>query len=235
MGKRRAGLVGIIILITAIILVSGCSKPSAQPPPVVKTDLCDNVQCPDICKGEDLWAQKCVDGKCVDFVRIEPCSEKCGCVVDLCQRIKCNDQCRGEDLWTYKCVNGICAPENIKEKCSVECGCSPKFFYKLIPEARYKMPEVGIIANVYSIRSGQVIRAVVTCRSSLCSAPPTVFYTKFEDQFVRSENETVEYSGSAWKNFEVMEGNELTVDEGGTYMIGVSTEYYIEVGFLGDT
>ena len=235
MNKRKVGLFGIIFLISVIILVSGCSKPKEQLPPVVKTDLCENVKCPDICKGEDLWAQKCVDGECVDFVRVEPCSEKCGCVVDLCQRIKCNDQCRGEDLWSYKCVNGICAPENIKEKCSVECGCSPKFFYKLVPEARYKLPERGIIANVYSIRSDQVIRTVVTCRSSLCSAPPTVFYTKFEDPFERREDEIVEYFGSAWKNFKVMEGNELTVDEGGTYMIGVSTQYYIEVGFLEDT
>ncbi|KYC48931.1 MAG: hypothetical protein AMQ22_01789 [Candidatus Methanofastidiosum methylothiophilum] len=235
MGKRKALLLGIFFLISILILSSGCSKTKEQPPPVIKTDPCENIQCPDICKGEDLWGQKCLDGECVDFVRIEPCSEKCGCVTDLCQRIKCNDQCRGEDLWIYKCVNGLCTPESVKEKCSVECGCTPKFFYKLVPEARYKLSEVGIIANVYSIRRDQDIRAVVTCRSTLCSAPPTVFYTKFEDPFERSEDEIVEYLGSAWKNFKVMEGNELTVDEGGTYMIGVSTQYYIEVGFLEDT
>ena len=235
MDKRRAGLVGIIILVSILILFSGCSKPKEQPPPVIKTDLCENVQCPDVCKGEDLWGQKCVDGECVDFVRIEPCSEKCGCVIDLCQRIKCSDQCRGEGLWTYKCVNGICTPESTKEKCSVECGCAPKFFYKLVPEARYRLPEVGIIANVYSVRSDQVIRAVVTCRSSFCSDPPTVYYTIFEDPYDCSEDETVVYYGSAWKNFEEMEGDELQVKESGTYMIGVSTQYYIEVGFLKDT
>jgi len=235
MGKSRVCLFGIIFLLGIIILFSGCNKPEEQSPPIVKTDLCENVQCPDVCKGEDLWAQKCLEGKCVDFVRIEPCSEKCGCVVDLCQRIKCNDQCRGEELWIYKCVNGVCAPESIKEKCSAECGCSPKFFYKLVPEARYRMSEIGIIANVYSLRSDQVIRAVVTCRSSLCSAPPTVYYSKFEDPFERSDDETVEYSGTVWKNFEEVEGNEFTVDEGGTYLIGVSTQYYIEVGFVKDT
>jgi len=32
-----------------------------------------------------------------------------------------------------------------------------------------------------------------------------------------------------------MNGNELMIEEGGTYMIGVSTEYYIEVGFLEDS
>jgi hypothetical protein len=235
MVKRRGFLFVVILLISLLILSSGCNKPKEQPPPVVYTDPCENIDCPDVCKGEDLWAQKCLDGECVDFVRIEPCSEKCGCVVDLCERIKCNDQCRGEDLWAYKCVNGICSPEDIKENCSSQCGCSPKFFYKLVPEARYRLREVGIIANVYSVRSGQVIRAVVTCRTSLCTDTPKVYYTKFEDPFERSENETVDYFGLAWKDFEVMQGNEITITEGGTYMIGVSNQYYIEVGFLEDT
>ncbi|NYT03092.1 MAG: hypothetical protein GKC00_00105 [Candidatus Methanofastidiosa archaeon] len=235
MVKRRGFFSFVAILITLIILFSGCSKPNDQTPPVVYTNPCENIDCPDVCKGEDLWAQKCLDGECVDFVRIEPCSEKCGCVVDLCERIKCNDQCRGEDLWTYKCVNGICSPEDIKEKCSIQCGCSPKFFYKLVPEARYRLREVGIIANVYSIRPGQVIRAVVTCRTSLCTDAPTVYYTKFEDPFERNENETVDYFGLVWKDFEVMQGNEVTINDGGTYMIGVSNQYYIEVGFLEDT
>jgi len=235
MYKRKEILFGTIILMGLIILFSGCAKSNETPPPVVKTDLCENIECPDICKGEDLWAQKCVDGECVDFVRTEPCSEKCGCVVDLCQMIKCKDQCRGEDLWAYKCVNGICVPETIKEKCSKECGCGPKFFYKIVPEARYRLSEIGIIANVYSLRNDQVIRTIVTCRTSLCSDPPTVYYTKFEDPFERSEDETVEYSGSAWKDFQVVQGNEFTVEEGGTYMIGVSTQYFIEVGFVKDT
>ncbi|MDY1591451.1 MAG: hypothetical protein RBS85_04725 [Methanofastidiosum sp.] len=234
MGKGRARFVGIIILMAVLILSSGCSKPKEQPPPVIKTDPCENIQCPDICKGEDLWGQKCVDGQCVDFVRIEPCSEKCGCITDLCQRVKCSDQCRNKDLWTYKCVDGLCTPDIIKEKCSVQCGCEPKFFYKLIPQARYRLREVGIIANVYSIRSDQVIRAVVTCRTSLCTDPPTVYYTEFDDPFERSEDETVDYFGTIWKNFEIMKGYELKFDKSGTYMIGVSDQYYIEVGFLGD-
>jgi hypothetical protein len=224
----------IIVSIGVFFLFSGCNNSKEEPPPIVSVDSCENIQCSDVCHGEDLWSQKCSDGDCIDFVRIEPCSEKCGCVVDLCANVKCEDKCRGEDLWGYKCLNGICSADSLKEACSVECGCAPKFFYKLVPEARYRLPQVGIIANVYSIRSDQTIRAVVTCRSSFCSDPPTVYYTKFEDPYDRSEDETVVYYGSAWKNFEEMEGNDLKVNESGTYMIGVSTQYYIEVGFLGD-
>lgn len=234
MNKKRLYSLGILILLIFIVLFSGCNI-SKEVIPVVPKNLCEDIQCPDICKGEDLWAQKCVDGECVDFVRIEPCSQKCGCIVDLCANIKCLDKCRGEDIWAYKCLNGICSPDILKEKCSTECGCTPKFYYRLIPEARYRIPEVGIIANVYSIRSGQTIRAVVTCRSSLCSSPPTVYYTKFENFNERSTDELVDYTGSAWKNFEEMKDNELTIKESGTYMIGVSTEYYIEVGFLEDS
>lgn len=234
MDYKRLCLFFTMVLIVFVILFSGCNTKKNEPPPVIPKDLCENVTCPDVCHGEDLWSQKCSDGVCIDFVRIEPCSEKCGCVVDLCAKVKCIDKCRGEDLWSYKCVNGVCVPDFLKESCSVECGCAPKFFYKLVPEARYRLPEVGIIANVYSIRSDQVIRAVVTCRSSFCSDPPTVYYTKFEDPFERSENETVVYYGSAWKNFEEMKGNELKVKESATYMIGVSSQYYIEVGFLDD-
>ncbi|KYC44621.1 MAG: hypothetical protein APG12_01572 [Candidatus Methanofastidiosum methylothiophilum] len=233
--KRRIVLFGLVFLISALILSSGCSRPKQEPPPIVRTDPCENIQCPDICKGEDLWSQKCVDGACVDFVRIEPCSEKCGCVVDLCQRIKCYDECRGEELWAYKCVNGICAPDYIKEKCAAPCGCGPKYFYNLVPEARYRLPEYGIIANVYSIRTDQVIRAVVKCRTSLCTAPPTVYYTKFEDPFERRPDELVDYFGFDLKKFKALDGYEFTVDEGGTYLIGVSTQYFIEVGFVKDT
>ena len=234
MDNRKALLLGVFFLISILILFSGCNISKEESSPISPKDLCDNIECPNVCKGEDLWSQKCLDGNCVDFVRIESCSEKCGCIVDLCQRVKCSDQCRNEDLWTYKCVDGLCTPDIIKEKCSVQCGCAPKFFYKLIPQARYRLREVGIIANVYSIRSDQVIRAVVTCRTSLCTDPPTVYYTEFDDPFERSEDETVEYFGTIWKNFEPMKGYELKFDKSGTYMIGVSDQYYIEVGFLGD-
>ncbi len=233
MDKKKTFSLAVILILT-MVLLSGCNKPKEEIP-VIPKNICENVICPDICKGEDLWAQKCVNGTCIDFVRIEPCSEKCGCVVDLCSNVKCLDKCRDEDLWSYKCVNGICSPDAIKEKCSAKCGCSPKFYYPIVPEARYRIPEVGIIANVYSIRADETIRAVVTCRSSLCSSPPTVYYTIFEDYNERLENETVDYTGTAWKNFEKMEGNELTIKESGTYLIGVNTEYYIEVGYLSDS
>lgn len=233
MDKKKTFSLAVILILT-MVLLSGCNKPKEEIP-VIPKNICENVICPDICKGEDLWAQKCVNGTCIDFVRIEPCSEKCGCVVDLCSNVKCLDKCRDEDLWSYKCVNGICSPDAIKEKCSAECGCSPKFFYKINPEGRYRINEIGVIANVYTLRSDQTIRAVVTCRSSICSSPPTVYYAIFEDYTERAPDELVDYTGTVWKNFKEMKGNELTIEEGGTYMIGVSTEYYIEVGFLEDS
>ncbi len=107
MDKKKTFSLAVILILT-MVLLSGCNKPKEEIP-VIPKNLCENVTCPDICKGEDLWAQKCVNWTCIDFVRIEPCSEKCGCVVDLCSNVKCLDKCRDEDLWSYKCVNGICS------------------------------------------------------------------------------------------------------------------------------
>ena len=88
MKKSRTAIFTVITLIWILILSSGCNKPNEEKPPVINKDLCDNIECPNVCKGEDLWSQKCLDGNCVDFVRVESCSEKCGCIVDLCQRVQ---------------------------------------------------------------------------------------------------------------------------------------------------
>ena len=46
--------------------VGGCSDP------------CENVQCGTVCRGHELYQQKCQDGECVDDYRIERDSEECG-------------------------------------------------------------------------------------------------------------------------------------------------------------
>lgn len=43
----------------------------------VVVDLCEGVVCDDVCIGNDLWSQKCVDGSCVQDAIIESNSPTC--------------------------------------------------------------------------------------------------------------------------------------------------------------
>ena len=86
-------------------------------------DPCENITCGQVCRGEDLWEQKCIGGECVDYRIIKPCSEECGC--DLCRGIICEDGCFDYDLWRMKCVDGECEKDYVIEKNSERCGYEP--------------------------------------------------------------------------------------------------------------
>jgi len=61
----------ILVLMTSIcctIFISGCNN-----------DPCKNINCPDICHGNELWSQMCENGKCIDYKRVDSCSEYCNC------------------------------------------------------------------------------------------------------------------------------------------------------------
>ena len=86
-------------------------------------DPCKGVTCGTVCRGYDLWHQKCVDGNCVDDTLVEANSVTCG--YDPCSGVVCNDICKGYDLWAQKCVNGNCVDDHLVESDSVTCGFDP--------------------------------------------------------------------------------------------------------------
>jgi len=75
--------------------------------PVLHDFTCDVCGCKNVCKGYNLWKQKCVDGKCVLDYTIESFSVRCG-----------YDPCKNH------CING-------KKDCgeyAVDCGAGCPFF-----------------------------------------------------------------------------------------------------------
>ena len=87
------------------------------------SNLCDGVVCDNICIGNDLWSQKCVDGICVADTIIEINSSTCG--YDPCDGVVCDNICVGNDLWSRKCVDGSCVPDQLIESNSISCGYDP--------------------------------------------------------------------------------------------------------------
>jgi hypothetical protein len=81
------------------------------------TDPCADVHCYQQCFGCDLWAMKCVDGRCVEDYIIEANSAECGCT-----EMECGAVCVGKDLWNQKYVNGECVIDQIIEHNSTACG-----------------------------------------------------------------------------------------------------------------
>ncbi len=57
-----------MVSICCTILIAGCNN-----------DPCKNINCPDVCHGNELWRQVCENGKCIDYQRVDSCSEYCGC------------------------------------------------------------------------------------------------------------------------------------------------------------
>jgi hypothetical protein len=86
-------------------------------------DPCKGVTCGTVCRGYDLWSQKCVDGSCVDDRIVEANSRQCG--YDPCDGVVCNDYCKGYDLWSQKCVDGVCVDDYLIEADSAQCGFDP--------------------------------------------------------------------------------------------------------------
>ena len=86
-------------------------------------DLCDGVVCDNICIGNDLWSQKCVNGSCFLDQLIEQNSSTCG--YDPCDGVVCDNICIGNDLWSQKCVNGDCFLDLLVQQNSITCGYDP--------------------------------------------------------------------------------------------------------------
>jgi hypothetical protein len=114
MGKRTSYNYICGLMLLALISVASC----------IGQDLCENITCGRVCRGFDLWEQKCIGGECVDFRIIESNSEECG-FNDLCKDVSCNDGCFGTDLYRMRCSEGECVPDYILEKDSEQCGVLP--------------------------------------------------------------------------------------------------------------
>ena len=104
-------LCGLILL---LLVIASC----------VGQDPCEHVTCDNVCRGEELWEQKCIGGECVDSRLIERESRQCG-YKDPCENVYCTEGCYGYDQWKMKCVNGECVLDYIIEKDSEQCGYVP--------------------------------------------------------------------------------------------------------------
>ena len=86
-------------------------------------DLCEGMVCDNVCIGDDLWSQKCVEGDCIPDQLLESNSVTCG--YDPCEGVVCDNICIGLDLWSQKCEGGYCVPDQLLESNSVTCGYDP--------------------------------------------------------------------------------------------------------------
>ena len=87
------------------------------------SDPCEDVVCPNICIGNDLYSQICdpSTGKCVVDQLIE--SDSAFCDYDPCEGVVCPDICIGNDLYSQICdpVTGKCVTDQLIESDSVSC------------------------------------------------------------------------------------------------------------------
>ena len=85
-------------------------------------DLCEGVECKDVCIENDLYSQKCdpVTGNCVTDTLIEANSSLC-IISDPCEGITCSDVCIGNDLYSRKCIDGKCVTDQLLESDSLDC------------------------------------------------------------------------------------------------------------------
>ncbi len=104
-------------------------------------DPCKNVTCGTVCRGVDLWEQRCLNGECVDYSIIEKNSRECG--YNPCKDVVCTDSCFGTELWKMKCVEGECVQDFLIEKDSERCG--------FIPPSPTPMPPGEIETEEYAV------------------------------------------------------------------------------------
>ena len=83
------------------------------------SDPCDGVVCENICIGNDLYSQKCIEGNCVTDQLIE--SNSALCDYDPCEGVVCENICIGNDLYSQKCIEGNCVTDQLIESDSVSC------------------------------------------------------------------------------------------------------------------
>ena len=84
-------------------------------------DPCDSVVCGNVCVGNDLCTQKCIDGSCVPDQLLE--SNSVSCESDLCAGVVCPNTCIGPDRWYQRCdlATGQCIPHQLLQEDSLNC------------------------------------------------------------------------------------------------------------------
>ncbi len=221
--KRKYSVIT-VLTICFTILMSGCNN-----------DLCSNVTCPDICHGNELWSQACKDGNCIDYKRVTDCSSYCGCIPNKsttvtttttdgrCSNIYCDSICVGNELWSSKCVNGECIKDKLLQKCSDECGCEPYIFSE-IPKGITYISSWGL-SEVYNFKEGDIIRVITTCRKSSCKDGPFAYYIFLGNRGINDLE--------MGEKFQVVQTpNEWHIEKDGNYLLAITNEYYMTVGYL---
>jgi len=211
-----------------ILLSSGCLVPSKTTQQPITANPCENVNCPDKCIGNELWSQVCDNGQCINFKRIDECSESCGCKEDLCKAVSCNYKCIGNDLWSYKCVNGICIQDQLVEECNQECGCKPELVIREIQPSEswiFNDPnntsKVVAFGNIYLFYNKDKIGVILTCRSDKCLDYPAVYYG-YKLQGEREFHEYIQIEDlSYWRP-----------PYDAFYILYFSPEYYMRAGYV---
>lgn len=215
-------------ILIIILFSSGCLVPSKITQQPINTNPCENVNCPDKCIGNELWSQVCDNGQCINFKRIDECSESCGCKEDLCKAVSCNYKCIGNDLWSYKCVNGICIQDQLVEECNQECGCKPELVIREIQPSEswiFNDPnntsKVVAFGNIYLLYNKDKIGIILTCRSDKCLDYPAVYYG-YKLQGEREFHEYIQIEDlSYWRP-----------PYDAFYILYFSPEYYMRVGYV---
>ena len=121
-------------LIISIVLVLSC----------IGQDPCKDVTCGDVCRGETLWKQECVNGECVDSQIVEENSPSCG--YDPCRDVVCENACISTELWAMTCINGECVYDHLIEEHSESCGYTP-------PPPSTPSPTNEVLAEEYNVYS----------------------------------------------------------------------------------
>lgn len=211
-----------------IMFLSSCLTPSQITQEPTNTNPCEGVNCPDICRGDELWSQICDKGECKDLKKIDDCSEYCGCKEDLCKAILCQDKCIDNSLWSSRCINGTCIQYQVKELCSQDCGCKPELQINEIQPIESWIfndekdtSKVIAMANTYLLYEKDKIGIVLTCRTEKCSDYPAVYYG-YKAQGDKEFHDYIQIEDlSYWRP---------PLD--GFYIIYFSPEYYMKIGYV---
>lgn len=211
-----------------IMFLSSCLTPSQITQEPTNTNPCEGVNCPDICRGDELWSQVCDKGECKDLKKIDDCSKYCGCKEDLCKAILCQDKCIDNSLWSSRCINGTCIQYQVKELCSQDCGCKPELQINEIQPIESWIfndekdtSKVIAMANTYLLYEKDKIGIVLTCRTEKCSDYPAVYYG-YKAQGDKEFHDYIQIEDlSYWRP---------PLDA--FYIIYFSPEYYMKIGYV---
>ncbi|MBU7038781.1 MAG: hypothetical protein HXS52_12690 [Theionarchaea archaeon] len=134
-------------LIISIVLMLSC----------IGQNPCEDVTCGNVCRGEALWKQTCINGECVDARVVEENSPMCG--YDPCRDVVCDNACISTELWKMTCLNGECVSDHLIEENSESCGYSP-------PPSSTPPPSDKVLAEEYRVNSALIEKGfdlIVSC------------------------------------------------------------------------